>query len=81
MGVRRENDVDVDDVCRGCSTRQNANVTSLVRGEGHDIAATQEPPQLSLSTGTADLRHDRAGGERRNTQFQTSTMVCPDVPV
>jgi hypothetical protein len=54
--VRHDDDVHVDDVVRPSLGGERTHLVSVNLGEGNELTATQEPPQLRLSRGATHLR-------------------------
>jgi hypothetical protein len=70
-------DVNIDNVRTARLPGERPDLVRLLRTEGNDLAAAQEPSQLGLATGSADLGHDGSGGERGDPKLEPSPVLCP----
>lgn len=73
--------MDVHHVGLPDAASQGTDVMRLVAAEGDDLAAAQEPAELRLASGPADLGDDRGGGHGHEAQLEPHAVVRPRVPV
>jgi hypothetical protein len=62
-------------------SQQTSNLMGIFREEADNVAATQEPPQLSLAWWPAHLSNYRRGSDRNDARFKASTVIGPDFSV
>lgn len=74
-------DVSVNHVSGTGLGEQRPNCMRLARLEAHDVAASQEPLQLSLSRRTAGLSNDWGGRDGNDTSLKSGSVLSPHVAV
>lgn len=73
-----DHDMDIDYIGQPGPAGQGTDVMRLIAVEANNVAATQEPAELRLSSGPADLGDDRSGRGRNEAHLEPHAVVRPN---
>jgi hypothetical protein len=71
----------VNHIRRFGETQQPPGIVRIALPQGNNLAPGQEPPELSLLWGAADLGDHRRGNQGKDAKFQTGLVFSPYSPL